>query len=56
MNWYFTLYASIRFLIEGLRQDSLMLGSFRISQVISLMILILSVSFMLLLKKNKNKV
>lgn len=45
--WYFMLYAGIRFFIEGLRQDSLMLGNLRISQLVSLILFVLSVSFLL---------
>lgn len=38
MYWYLILYSFARFWIEGLREDSLMLGSFRVSQIISLVI------------------
>ncbi len=34
--WYFLLYGAGRFVIEGLRTDSLMSGTLRISQVLSL--------------------
>ena len=34
--WYFFLYGIIRAIIEGFRTDSLMLGNFRISQVLSI--------------------
>lgn len=34
--WYFLLYGTGRFLIEGLRTDSLMSGSIRVSQLLSL--------------------
>lgn len=41
---YLLLYSFIRFFIEGIRADSLMLGDFRISQVLSLIIFIVSLS------------
>lgn len=34
--WYFLLYSVGRFFIEGLRTDSLMLGPFRVAQLLSL--------------------
>ena len=37
---YIILYSFIRFFIEGLRTDSLMLGNFRISQILSLILLV----------------
>lgn len=46
---YALLYSFIRMFIEGLRTDSLMLGNFRISQVLSLVIFI--ISFIILVKK-----
>lgn len=52
MCWYFTLYASIRFFIEGLRQDSLMLGTFRISQIVSLAIFTFAIWFLV---RNRQK-
>ena len=44
---YFIGYGIIRFFIEGLRADSLYLGSFRISQVVSLLILLLGIGIIL---------
>lgn len=49
---YLFLYSGIRMLIEGVRSDSLMLGNFRISQVLSVAIFVVS-SIMLL--KNYRK-
>lgn len=49
---YCMLYSFIRFFIEGLRTDSLMLYNFRISQILSLFIFIISV--ILFYKKLKN--
>ncbi|MBE5779468.1 MAG: prolipoprotein diacylglyceryl transferase [Clostridiales bacterium] len=36
--WYFLWYASGRFVIEGLREDSLYLGPFRVSQLLSVVL------------------
>lgn len=38
--WYLMLYSFIRFFIEGLRTDSLMIGNFRISQIVSAVIFV----------------
>lgn len=46
--WYLFLYALGRFFIEGLRTDSLMLGSIRVSQMLSLGIVIVSVTLLLI--------
>ena len=48
---YFIGYGFVRMIIEGLRTDSLMIGNIRISQVLSLIILI--VASALYIKKNK---
>ena len=40
--WYFVFYSFLRFWIEGLRTDSLMLGFVRISQVLSGVIFVVS--------------
>lgn len=40
--WYMALYGAGRFVIEGLRSDSLMTGTFRISQLLSLLLCILA--------------
>lgn len=47
---YLTLYGIVRAIIEGLRTDSLMLGSFRVSQILS-MVLCVSFGFIILYKK-----
>lgn len=39
---YLSLYSLGRFFIEGLRTDSLMIGNFRVAQLISILIIILS--------------
>lgn len=51
---YLMLYSVGRFFIEGLRTDSLMLGPFRVAQLISLAIIILGGVY-LIWKKNKIK-
>lgn len=38
---YFIWYGISRFFIEGLRTDSLMLGSFRIAQIISILFIVI---------------
>ncbi|MDD6051680.1 MAG: prolipoprotein diacylglyceryl transferase [Clostridiales bacterium] len=40
--WYLLLYGAGRFIIEGLRTDSLMLGNFRVSQLLSLALVMFS--------------
>ena len=45
--WYALLYAFIRTFIEGLRTDSLMFFGCRVSQVLSIVILIASISIMI---------
>ena len=49
---YLIIYSSARMIIEGLRTDSLMMGNIRISQLLSLIILIMSGLYYL---KEKNK-
>ena len=46
--WYFLFYGLGRFFIEGLRTDSLMLGSFRVSQLLSLALVITAGSLLLI--------
>lgn len=52
--WYFFLYGIIRAIIEGLRTDSLMLGDFRVSQIISNCLSIVFGS-LIIYKKVKNE-
>ena len=52
--WYMLLYGTGRFFIEGLRMDSLMSGSLRISQVLSL-VLVLFAAVMLILQALRRK-
>jgi len=51
---YLAIYSVGRFLIEGLRTDSLMIGPFRIAQIISLVFLAASI-FYVWLYNRKNK-
>lgn len=46
---YLILYSCIRFFIEGIRTDSLMFGSFRISQIVSV---VLFITFLIIYYKN----
>ena len=49
---YLITYSLARMIIEGLRTDSLMLGNIRISQILSLIIFIIS-GIIYIKKKNK---
>ncbi len=51
---YLALYGFVRALIEGLRTDSLMIGSFRVSQVLSI-ILCITFSIIVIYKEIKYK-
>lgn len=51
--FYLLFYSGIRMIIEGIRADSLMLGNFRISQILSIIIFVIS-GIMLLKKVVKN--
>ena len=53
--FYFIGYGVLRFMIEGLRSDSLMLGNLKISQIISIMFVIILVGRYLLDKINSAK-
>lgn len=50
---YFIGYAFIRFFIEGLRTDSLMIGNIRVSQLFSLIIFIICTVVYIVIAKNK---
>ncbi len=52
---YFIWYGIGRYLIEGLRTDSLYLGSIRISQLVSIALIIIGIIGLILKKMNKNK-
>lgn len=51
---YMVWYGFGRMLIEGLRQDSLYFGSFRVSQMLSLFIMILGIILIVVKRKRKN--
>lgn len=50
---YLIIYGFSRMIIEGLRTDSLMIGNIRVSQIVSLLILILGIYFYM--RNNKRK-
>lgn len=45
--WYLLLYSLIRTFIEGIRTDSLMIFNFRVSQVLSIVILVITLSMVI---------
>ncbi|MDR5658021.1 prolipoprotein diacylglyceryl transferase [Serpentinicella sp. ANB-PHB4] len=51
---YLILYSVGRFFIEGLRTDSLMIGPLRVAQVISIVLIIVSMAFYYTLQKKPN--
>ena len=53
VNTYCFLYSIIRIGIEGIRTDSLMIGTYKVSQILSIIIFIVS-SFLLLNNKKEN--
>ena len=56
---YFSWYGFGRFFIEGMRGDSLMLGNFRVSQMLALALVIVSIVLLIAGRKharNKNKI
>ena len=50
---YLTWYGIGRFVIEAMRTDSLMLGDFKIAQIISLIMIILGIILIIINRKNK---
>lgn len=52
---YLALYGLIRTIIEGLRTDSLMLGNFRISQVLSIILCVIFSSILIYKKMKRVK-
>lgn len=54
--WYFLLYGTGRFLIEGLRTDSLMTGSFRVSQLLSLALAVVAAAFLIITVIRRKKI
>ncbi len=53
--WYLLLYGTGRFLIEGLRMDSLMTGSIRVSQLLSLLLILGSSAVLIIRAFHKKK-
>ncbi|MBZ2173666.1 prolipoprotein diacylglyceryl transferase [Schnuerera sp. xch1] len=51
---YLALYSSVRFFVEGLRTDSLMLGSIRVAQLVSVILIVLSLYYLNRRRKEKN--
>lgn len=45
---YFIIYGTERFIVEGLRQDSLMLGSIRVAQLVSVIMVLVGIVFIVL--------
>ena len=52
-GFYLVWYGTIRYLIEGHRADSLMLGPLRIAQIVSILFICLGIFLILLNRKNK---
>jgi len=52
---YFILYGFVRMFLEGLRIDSLMLGSFRISQILSFVIFVIFLAIYYINRKKKKE-
>lgn len=53
ISLYMILYGILRFFVEGLRMDSLYIGSFRISQIVSLGIILVGTILFIKIKKEK---
>lgn len=50
---YFLIYGIERFFVEGLRQDSLMLGPLKVAQLVSILMVIAGITFIIIsIKKN----
>ena len=54
LSVYLILYGILRFLIEGLRADSLYLFNFRVSQILSFILVIVGIVIYKIKSKNKN--
>ncbi len=50
---YFIIYGIERYFVEGLRMDSLMLGPFRVAQIVSVIMVLLGVAFIIISLKRK---
>jgi len=56
MLHYLALYSAGRFFIEGIRTDSLMLGPFRVAQLVSLMLIAVVIVLYIRKKQDKHKI
>lgn len=54
-GFYLLWYSLARFFIEGMRQDSLMLGSFKIAQIVSIILALVGVYLLFFQKKNRSR-
>lgn len=50
---YLIMYSLARMIIEGLRTDSLMLGNFRISQILSIIVFVCSIVIYIMKARKK---
>ena len=53
MGFYMMWYSFIRFIIEGMRLDSLMLGPIRVAQLVSVVLFIVGVYFVFIRRNKK---
>ena len=53
MGFYMMWYSFIRFIIESMRLDSLMLGPIRVAQLVSVVLFIVGVYFVFVRRKNE---
>ncbi|WP_423788566.1 prolipoprotein diacylglyceryl transferase family protein [Lactococcus formosensis] len=51
--FYLIWYGAVRFVVEGMRTDSLMWGAFRVSQVFSALMIIAGIAFVLIRRLKK---
>ena len=53
-SFYLMYYSVVRFLIESMRTDSLMLGGFKVAQIISIILFLIGLgNIMLISRKSK---
>ena len=51
-SFYLIWYGIVRFIIESMRTDSLMLGNFKIAQIVSIIMIICGIVMLIILKKS----
>lgn len=56
ISFYFIFYGIARFFIEGMRTDSLYLGSIRVSQLVSIAIIVFGIAIRLIAKKRQENI